>query len=81
LVDSTIGGVTGLIAKTESPASLADELSLLSRSPERYAELRRNAWRRAFEFQWDKVLPPACAWLESKARGASGPLPGASSRA
>ncbi len=71
LVDSTIAGVTGLIARAETPASLADELTELTRSPERYHVLREGAWRRAFEFQWDQVLPPACDWLESRA-GAAG---------
>ncbi len=70
LVDSTVAGVTGLIAQAEAPESLADEVMNLNRSPERFAELRLNAWRRSFEFQWDKVLPPACEWLEAKASSA-----------
>lgn len=76
LVDSTVAGVTGLIAKAESPRALADELEGLNRSPERYTELRVAAWQRSFEFQWDQVLPPACAWLEDRARDVSDPSSG-----
>jgi glycosyltransferase involved in cell wall biosynthesis len=68
LVDSTVAGVTGLIARAETPAALADELAGLLPAAARYEELRRNAWRRSFEFQWEQVLPPACEWLEARAR-------------
>ncbi|HAV62282.1 MAG TPA: glycosyl transferase group 1 [Verrucomicrobiales bacterium] len=69
LVDSTIADVTGLVAARETPAALADELGKLSLGGERYAGLRENAWRRAFEFRWERVLTPACEWLEEQARG------------
>ncbi len=81
LVDSTVAGVTGLIARAETPGALAEELIGLGQSADRYAELRRNAWRRSFEFQWDQVLPPACAWLEARAFGPTAPSRAASSRA
>ena len=80
LVDSTIAGVTGLIANAETPAALAGALTGLKESPERYTELRLAAWRRAFAFQWERVVPSACEWLESKARGVISPSSGASSR-
>ena len=80
LVDSTIAGVTGLIANAETPGALAGALTGLKESPERYTELRLAAWRRAFAFQWERVLPSACEWLESKARGVISPSSGASSR-
>jgi glycosyltransferase involved in cell wall biosynthesis len=68
LVDSTVAGVTGLISRSETPAALAAELTGLLPATARYEELRRNAWRRSFEFQWEQVLPPACEWLEARAR-------------
>lgn len=69
LVDSTVANVTGLIARTETPAALADAVAGLQGSAERYAKLRHQAWQRSFTFQWDRVLPPACEWLEARARG------------
>jgi len=81
LVDSTVAGVTGLIARAETPAALADELMGLNRAPERYVELRLAAWQRSFKFQWDRVLPPACEWLEARARGPTAPSYAASARA
>lgn len=81
LVDSTVADVTGLIAKEEKPDALADEIDRVRRMPEKFVELRQNAWERSFEFQWDKVLPPACAWLEQQARGVIAPSNRASSPA
>lgn len=78
LVDSTVADVTGLIAKQETPQALADEVFRLEQTSERYAALRENAWRRSFEFQWERVLPPACEWLEGQARGFTDPSPAAS---
>lgn len=81
LVDSTIAGLTGLIARTETPVALANELVGLPSSADRYEQLRRRAWQRSFEFQWDQVLPPACAWLEARARDVSDPSSGSSAHA
>lgn len=67
LVDSTIAGVTGLIAREETPEALARELEPVLQAPDRHEELRQRAWRRSFEFQWDRVLGPACDWLEEMA--------------
>jgi glycosyltransferase involved in cell wall biosynthesis len=68
LVDSTVAGVTGLIATAETPVALADQLMSLRGREKRYAELRHNAWRRSFEFQWSNVLPATCEWLERMAQ-------------
>lgn len=69
LVDSTVAGVTGLIAKEETPVALADELELVLKDPSTYDLLRETAWKRSFEFQWFQVLPAACDWLEQQAKG------------
>ena len=68
LVDSTVDGVTGCIARAESPEALADQLMVILREPQKYDTMRTSAWERTKEFQWDKVLPPAADWLESQAR-------------
>jgi hypothetical protein len=67
LVDSTVAGVTGLIAKEESPAALFAELDVVLRKKSVYEELRLNAWKRSFAFQWDQVFPTAFEWLEQQA--------------
>lgn len=67
LVDSTVAGVTGLIAEEESPAALAVALDAVLKNRPAYEALRQNAWKRSFEFQWDRVLPAACDWLEQQA--------------
>jgi len=56
LVDSTLDGVTGSIAKQESPEGLADELIALLRVPERYEQMRVNAWQRSKEFDSKRIL-------------------------
>ncbi|MGO8763660.1 MAG: glycosyltransferase family 4 protein [Limisphaerales bacterium] len=71
LVDSTLNGETGLVTPEESPESVAEALLKIMKSPEGYARLRVNAWERAKTLQWEKVLPPACDWLESLAAGKS----------
>jgi glycosyltransferase involved in cell wall biosynthesis len=74
LVDSTLDGQTGIIARAETPEAVAESvLSLLSQAPE-YDRLRLNAWERAKTFAWRKVLPPACDWLEEQARRRPCPL-------
>lgn len=72
LVDSTVDGVTGRIVTTESPEALAEGLLNSLANKETYASLRENAWRRSFEFMWERVLPEAANWLESNATRASG---------
>lgn len=69
LIDSTIDGKTGIVAPRETSTSLTECLLSLLRKPETYEALRLNAWNRCKDFQWDKVLPPACDWLEKMARG------------
>jgi glycosyltransferase involved in cell wall biosynthesis len=68
LVDSTVDGKTGIITNTEQPEAMAAQLVKLLGSPLEYEQLRRQAWERSFEFQWNRVLPPACEWLEKQAR-------------
>jgi glycosyltransferase involved in cell wall biosynthesis len=67
LVDSTIHNESGLITRDETPASVADTIQGIMKSPEQYARLRIGAWNRAKSLQWEKVLKPACDWLESLA--------------
>ncbi len=69
LVDSTIPGETGIVVAEESPEAIAEALRQMLRSPDRYEHFRRQAWERAKSLQWERVLPPACDWLERQARG------------
>jgi glycosyltransferase involved in cell wall biosynthesis len=68
LVDSTLHDETGLITSTETPEAVADALISLSPQPQKYDCLRVRAWERAKSFQWDRILPTACDWLEKQAR-------------
>lgn len=64
LVDSTVDNESGLITRQETPASVADTIQEILKSPEKYERLRIGAWGRAKSLQWDQVLEPACDWLE-----------------
>jgi glycosyltransferase involved in cell wall biosynthesis len=67
-VDSTVNGETGVVTGSETPRALAECIARLVKAPADYARLREKAWQRSKTFQWDQVLPPACAWLEEQAR-------------
>lgn len=67
LVDSTLHDETGIITQRESPRDLASAVRALANDPEKYQRLRQAAWVRAKEHVWEKVLPPACDWLEQQA--------------
>jgi glycosyltransferase involved in cell wall biosynthesis len=67
LMDSTLHDETGIVTRDETPLSVADSILEITKSPEKYARLRLNAWNRAKTLQWNHVLPPACDWLESQA--------------
>jgi glycosyltransferase involved in cell wall biosynthesis len=69
LVESTLHDQTGIVSREETPESLADALAGVSATPAKYAAYRVNAWERAKSLHWDRVLPPACDWLEKQARG------------
>lgn len=69
LVDSTVHGETGIVTERESPEAMAAVIARLYAQPGEYERLRRNAWERSKSFQWDRVLPGACGWLEQKAMG------------
>ena len=69
LVDSTLHDETGIVTRGETPESVADSVLEIMKSPEQYARLRVNAWNRSKALQWDRVLRPACDWLESLAAG------------
>ena len=71
LVESTLDGETGVVSKTESPEALADAVLQLVDDPDLYQQCRRAAWKRGGEFHWSKILPQACDWLESMAKGES----------
>jgi glycosyltransferase involved in cell wall biosynthesis len=68
LVDSTLHDETGLVSREETALSVADAVQWLLKHPERYQVYREKARDRAASFHWDRVLPPACAWLEEQAR-------------
>ena len=68
LVDSTLHGQTGIVTREETPESVADSVLALLNKPAEYDRLRVNAWERSKTFAWQKVLPPACEWLEEQAR-------------
>jgi glycosyltransferase involved in cell wall biosynthesis len=66
LVDSTIQGKTGIVAPDETPDSMAGCLAEIVRTPETYSTYRLAAWEYSKTFQWNQVLPKACAWLEAQ---------------
>lgn len=69
LIESTLHDQTGLISEKETPESMAASLAGILQTPEKYQGYRVKAWERAKMLHWDKVLPPACEWLEAQARG------------
>jgi glycosyltransferase involved in cell wall biosynthesis len=69
LIESTLQEETGLISEKETPESMAASLAGALQKPEKYQSYRVKAWERAKALHWDKVLPPACDWLEMQARG------------
>jgi glycosyltransferase involved in cell wall biosynthesis len=71
LIESTLDNETGVVARGETPAQLAERILDLLRSPSDYERLRVNAWNRAKEFHWNKILPAACDWLEQQAQSPS----------
>jgi glycosyltransferase involved in cell wall biosynthesis len=68
LIESTLDGETGLVSSSETPLALAERIRNLQEDAA-YQTLRRQAWERAKLFHWSRILPPACDWLESMARG------------
>jgi glycosyltransferase involved in cell wall biosynthesis len=69
LRESTLDNETGVVARDETPEALATRIQELIGAPELYAQYRRAAWERAKTFHWSRILPPACDWLEQRARG------------
>ena len=69
LTESTLHDQTGIVSEKETPESLAAALAALLKTPEKYDRYRVAAWNRARELHWNNVLPPACDWLEARARG------------
>jgi glycosyltransferase involved in cell wall biosynthesis len=67
LVDSTVHDETGLVTKNETPATVADAVLKILSNPEKYDQLRVNAWNRSKTFAWNKVVQTVCDWLEKKA--------------
>jgi glycosyltransferase involved in cell wall biosynthesis len=68
LRESTLDNETGVVAREESPAALAERIQEMTASPEVYDRLRKAAWERAKTFHWSRILPPACDWLEQMAQ-------------
>jgi glycosyltransferase involved in cell wall biosynthesis len=54
LRDSVRAGQTGLVAQANTPAGLAQQITALFDSPERYASLRRQAWEWSREITFDR---------------------------
>jgi glycosyltransferase involved in cell wall biosynthesis len=69
LRESTLDNRTGLVARDETPAALADRLIEILKTPGIYQMLRTQAWERAKKFHWNVILPNACDWLEAHAHG------------
>lgn len=69
LIESTLQDETGRLSEQQTPESLADALSVVLKSPEKYQIYRVEAWERAKTLHWDNVLPLASEWLEQQARG------------
>lgn len=67
LVDATLHDQTGLVTREETPASVADSIIWLLKTPEKYERYRQAARDRTREFHWSRILPPACDWLEKQA--------------
>lgn len=69
LIDSTRDNDTGVVARGETPEWLAERIAGLVSNAAEYRRLRRNAWEFSKTLHWSQILPPACDWLESQARG------------
>jgi len=69
LVDAVIHDETGIVAREETPASIADGIIELLKTPEKYQPFRVKACERTKSFHWDRILPGACDWLEKQAKG------------
>ncbi len=68
LRDSTKNGITGVVCKKNSPASMAHEIVSLYRDRERYSRLRENAWHRSSELTFEKTYAAFFKILQSKVR-------------
>ena len=68
LIESTLHDQTGVVSQNETPESLADAISAVLKTPEKYEGYRSAALERARSFHWSNVLPKACDWLESQAK-------------
>jgi glycosyltransferase involved in cell wall biosynthesis len=78
LIESTLDNRTGIVAREETPESLAERIMEAMVQPEAYEGWRRSAWERAKTMHWNHILPLAADWLESVARGqahVAGPIP------
>jgi glycosyltransferase involved in cell wall biosynthesis len=69
LIESTLHDQTGLVAAEQTPEALADRIQAILADDARYQRYRLAAWERAKTMHWDRILPIAADWLESRARG------------
>jgi len=67
LIESTLHEQTGIVAAQETPESLADGLTQILSSPDKYQNYRIAALARARTFHWSNVLSESSAWLEAQA--------------
>lgn len=71
LIESTLHDQTGLVAASETPEALADQIVELVKDDPRYQRYRLAARDRAKTMHWNQILPKASEWLEACARGES----------
>lgn len=67
LVESTVHGVSGRVAASETPAALAEAVAAAAAEEAAYQELRKRAWQAAGKYRWARVLPAVRDFLEQKA--------------
>ena len=63
LRDSTVDGVTGLLATVNTPRHMARAVAGLLRDSDTYERMRVEGWRRARAMTWDAAAVQACRCL------------------
>jgi glycosyltransferase involved in cell wall biosynthesis len=67
LVEAALHDQTGIVTPAETPASVADGIIQLLKTPDKYERFRHAGAERTASFHWTQVLPRAASWLESQA--------------
>jgi len=63
---ATIDGQTGIVTRQETPASVAEGIMALLKTPENISD-SANRLRAHQGVSVGQILPPACDWLEKQA--------------